>query len=214
MEVLYSDNCCTLYTHQIITDLSDFAFYFGSETETVVNRVQRLFKSRHRQCERLTVEAMLHRVFNEHTEVYYTQDGKPYLKTKDCSISISHSKTHIAILLSRLPFVGVDIELLSPRILGLEQRIALCEERPSNYFSLNNKEKIAVLTALWTAKEAVYKSLDDQHNISMLSDIMITKYNQATMMPAEVLVKGYGSLPIHNIVYQSNICTFTNHSRQ
>jgi 4'-phosphopantetheinyl transferase len=212
MEALHSDSCCKLYVHPIITELSDFAKFFGGETETIVNSVQRSFKSIHRQCERLTARAMLHDVFGRFVEISYTPEGKPLLDTAGIAVSISHSKTHVAILLSTQPCAGVDIEVASPRILSLGQRVAAPEELPNDYDLFDEERKVRALTALWTAKEAAYKSLDAQAGINMLSDIRVTAYNEESNLPSEVSVKEHGGLCLKSFELQDNICTFTNHS--
>lgn len=212
MEALYSDSCCKLYIHPIITELSNFAKFFGGETETIVNSVQRSFKSIHRQCERLTARAMLHDVFGRFVEISYTPEGKPLLDTAGTAISISHSKTHVAVLLSTQPCAGVDIEVVSPRVLRLGQRIASPEELPNGYDLFDEERKVRALIALWTAKEAAYKSLDAQAGINMLSDIRGTAYNEETDLPAKVSVKEYGDLCLNSFELQNYICTFTSHS--
>lgn len=212
MEALYRDGCCTLYIHPIITELSDFAKFFGGETETIVNSIQRMFKSPRRQRERLTARAMLHEVFGRYVEVSYSAEGKPYFGANGCAISISHSKTHVAVLLSTLPFAGVDVELAGYRILNLERRIASPEELPANFNSFSDGQKAMALTALWTAKEAAYKSLETQSGINMLADIRITRYDNETYRPARVSARSYGELCLHSFEFHDNICTFTSHS--
>ncbi len=212
MEALYRDGCCTLYIHPIITELSDFAKFFGGETETIVNRVQRMFKSSRRQRERLTARAVLHDVFGRYVEVSYSAEGKPSFGANDCAINISHSKTHVAVLLSTLPYAGVDIELVGHRILNLEQRIASPEELPANFKSFSDGQKAMALTALWTAKEAAYKSLETQSGINMLADIKVIGYDNETHRPARVSARDYGELCLHSLEFQKSICTFTSHS--
>ena len=86
-----------------------------------------------------------------------------------CSmVSISHSKSHAALLLSSHRNIGVDIEQISERILRLADRIAQPDELPSDWQSLTPEQQARHLTTLWTIKEALYKSLDHQDGIDLL----------------------------------------------
>ncbi|MBP5628618.1 MAG: 4'-phosphopantetheinyl transferase superfamily protein [Bacteroidaceae bacterium] len=88
---------------------------------------------------------------------------------RQCSmVSISHSKSHAALLLSSHRNIGVDIEQISERILRLADRIAQPDELPSNWQSLTPEQQARHLTTLWTIKEALYKSLDHQDGIDLL----------------------------------------------
>ena len=159
-----------LYVSQIIDNLHDLAQYFGADTEEMVNYAQRHFKAKHRQCEWLTVRAMLRHALGPDARIEYAESGKPILKVNCKSsmvngLSISHSKTHAALLLSIHKNIGVDIEQVSERILRLADRIAQPGELPSDWQSLTPEQQAHHLTTLWTTKEALYKSLDHQDGI-------------------------------------------------
>ena len=83
-------------------------------------------------------------------------------------VSISHSKSHAALLLSPHSNIGVDIEQVSERILRLADRIAQPDELPSDWQSLTPEQQARHLTTLWTIKEALYKSLDHQDGVDLL----------------------------------------------
>ncbi len=175
----------TLYVSQIIDNLHDLAQYFGADTEEMVNYAQRHFKSSHRQWEWLTVRAMLRHALGPDARIEYEESGKPILKfnaqlrssrerqssmfNAQCSmVSISHSKSHAALLLSPHSNIGVDIEQVSERILRLADRIAQPDELPSDWQSLTPEQQARHLTTLWTIKEALYKSLDHQDGVDLL----------------------------------------------
>ena len=182
----------TLYVSQIIDNLHDLAQYFGADTEEMVNYAQRHFKSSHRQWEWLTVRAMLRHALGPDARIEYEESGKPILKFNaqlrssrerqssmfngqlsmvngQCSmVSISHSKSHAALLLSPHSNIGVDIEQVNERILRLADRIAQPDELPSDWQSLTPEQQARHLTTLWTIKEALYKSLDHQDGVDLL----------------------------------------------
>ena len=167
METLYNDSHSTLYVHPIIWELSDFAKIFGGNTETIVNKAQRQFKSVVRQCEWLTTRAMLHTIF------------------------------------------GQEIEQIDNRILRLASRIASTDEFPAYYNDLDDRRKAELLTALWTTKEAVYKSLNNQSEYNILSDIKVVAYDKETFRPEVASVKSSVELRLYSFIHHNNICTFT-----
>lgn len=209
METLYNDSHSTLYVRPIIWELSDFAKIFGGNTETIVNKAQRQFKSVVRQCEWLTTRAMLHTIFGQEINVGYTTEGKPFLCVGKLSLSISHSKTHVAVLLSDMCNIGVDIEQIDNRILRLASRIASPDEFPAYYNDLDDRRKAELLTALWTTKEAVYKSLNNQSEYNIFSDIKVVAYDKETFRPEVASVKYSVELRLYSFIHHNNICTFT-----
>lgn len=127
-----STNGISIFTSQITDSLSDLAPFFGANAETVINAAQRCFRSPKRLAERLTIEAMICAVLGENTTLYHTADGKPYCEGINQNISISHSKTHAALLVCNHPHCGVDIEQISPRIINLASRFVTDEEKPDD----------------------------------------------------------------------------------
>ena len=177
MTELRSLGDCRLYVSQIIDSLNDLAHVFEADTETMVNYAQRHFKSLHRQWEWLTVRAMLRFVSGNQTKISYTAEGQPVLDNSELSISISHSKTHAAILLSESTHIGVDIEQVGPRILKLQNRIASANELPRGFEHTDCRQQATYLTALWTAKEAVYKEGYSSEKFDMLSDVEMAPFS-------------------------------------
>lgn len=192
--MLQLDNCvnCKLYVSQIIDNLHDLAQFLHADTETIVNQIQRKYKSKHRQDEQLTVRAMLMQAIGQDAELVHTQEGRPVLKDTDLHISISHSKTHAAIMLAQSANIGVDIETISDRILRLQSRIAKPSELIDGFDALDVKAKTTYLTAVWTIKEAVYKSISQQDGFDLLLDTEIKPAN-LHHLPAAVQISIKGS---------------------
>lgn len=212
MIILPSPQGTELYLSQIIDNLHDLAQIFGADTETIVNYAQRHFKSSHRQHEWLTVRAMLRQIFGADASISYDKNGKPYLNISESdakNISISHSKTHAVILISNQQNIGVDIELISSRVLNLAHRIAQDCEFPNDYNSMPLEKKSEYLTTLWTVKEAVYKSLPNQTNVDLLTDIIVTPFQLVTVpISIDVNVQGYAnSCKVFTQRYCDNIVT-------
>lgn len=96
---------------------------------------------------------LLERVLEENdcpvSEVFFTDNGKPYFNDSDVFFSISHSKGLCAVAVSNQP-VGIDIEL--------------CREKYNSRMverSLTEKEKVSFdgdFTRIWCRKEAIAKA--------------------------------------------------------
>jgi|ERR1035437_4543110 phosphopantetheinyl transferase len=85
--------------------------------------------------------------------IEYSIHGKPYIKGYDLEISISHTKEYIALILSKDKKVGIDIEILDPRIIRIENKFLRDDERafihPNHYL-----EQFYII---WSAKETLFK---------------------------------------------------------
>ena len=210
MRPFFKDKDTTLYISPIIKLYGDYVKFFGKDAETIINYAQRHFKSISRQNEWLTTRCILYAIYGCDNIIYST-DGKPSLKSGEPHISISHSKTHVAVLLSRFPHVGVDIEKIDDKVLGFCQRFLSAEILPKQYLDFNNAQKAKLMIALWTAKEAVYKSIENQNAINLLKDITITRYNKTTSFPEIATVNNMSNINLHSFEYQDNICSYTNY---
>ena len=211
MEVVVNNSDCKIIISQIIDNLNDLASFFGPATETIVNQAQRRFKSLHRHREWLTSRAILRAELGKDVEVAYHACGRPQLCGNNLNISISHSKTHVAVMLSHYNNIGVDIESPSARIKSLQSRIACQKELPVAFDILNQDIQIAHLTTLWTIKEAAYKSMPLQDGVDMLRDIVV---NGSAVLCAPCAshyrIKGLAEACIaHTFLYQDNYCTYT-----
>ncbi len=102
-----------------------------------------------REAERVVKEQVLTEVLGEEYELHYSPEGKPLLR--DRYISISHSKTHLCVALSRTQEVGIDIEEIQPRLLRVKDRFLSPIEREEI------GDNLPLLAICWSAKEAIYK---------------------------------------------------------
>ena len=113
------------------------------------------FISEHRKKEWLSVRVLLYTILQEDKQICYTPEGKPYLEDGSAFISISHTKGYVAVLLSPLAPVGVDIEQYSTRVQRISDRFVRSDEQIESY-----QEDVTWSMLLhWSAKEAVYKCM-------------------------------------------------------
>jgi len=210
MVLLNDEKHCKLYVSQIIDNFHDLAQFLCGDTETIVNKVQRTHKSVQRQNEQLTILVMLREAMGKEVSIEHTPSGRPILKGSDLHVSISHSKNHATLLISNNNNIGVDIEKISPRILRLQRRIAQPKELPADFAAFPEYQQIKYLTILWTIKEAVYKSMNEQEGFDLLTDVLVTPSDFGKMPSIiEVSVKNLEKkLKVVCREFEGNILTY------
>ena len=146
------------------------------------------FKSESRKREWLTVRNALKELIpsSKNVILFYDGNGKPLLE--DGYISISHSHNYIALMYSKISGIGIDIEIIHPRILKLLQRF-LNEKEKEYIIPMNNVEMIH---AMWGAKEVLYK-IHSLGNIDFKKDLFVHSfsYDKSGSIHASILKKGY-----------------------
>lgn len=146
------------------------------------------FRSVSRRLEWLAVRRLLHHLIGR-TDICYSPLGRPYLPpceglggggcdyfhvpiacmvngrsiddytNSSLSISISHTRNYAAVALSESP-VGLDIEQRTERVLKVRSRyVSPLEEK--DFVSSSAKRQLDALLLLWSAKETMYKLLDN-----------------------------------------------------
>ncbi len=147
------------------------------------------FQSESRKREWLTVRNALQILIpgSNGSSIYYNVNGKPQLQ-KEGFISISHSQEYIALLKTHVPEIGIDIEIIHPRIVKLSQKF-LCEDEKLSVGDENQLEKLHVM---WGAKEVLYK-IHSIGDIDFKKDLRVHPfiYKTSGELEASILKKGY-----------------------
>ncbi|MGK6350114.1 4'-phosphopantetheinyl transferase family protein [Parapedobacter sp. DT-150] len=99
------------------------------------------------------------------------ENGKPYLANFPQRISLTHSFDYAAVMMSDNGEVGIDLELVKPKILRIADKFMKPDELES--IGKNNIEK---LYACWSAKEAVYK-LQGNRGVSFKDNMTIRPFD-------------------------------------
>ena len=102
-------------------------------------------------------------------DLYYDTNGKPHLKD-ELNISITHSFIFSAIILSDIK-VGIDVEKKRDKILRIAHKFTSVK----NFDKLSLTSKIRKLTAIWCAKESLYKSFN-RVGLSFLNHIHVEDF--------------------------------------
>ena len=99
-------------------------------------------------------------------EILIADTRKPYLEDEQYHFSISHFGHYAAAIVSSTNRVGVDIELITPKIGKISHKFSSAAEfelisRTQLYLAELPVDQRSVQTMLWSAKEAIYKWYGD-----------------------------------------------------
>lgn len=133
------------------------------------NEIARLHTASKRRLERLAVRVLMYTCWGKEEEVAYTENGRPRLKTGRYHISISHTQGYVALCWHPARTVGIDIEQIRPKALGLTARFMHPDE---------HAEGDALHEALlhWSAKETLYKMLPRQEATDFVRHLFIRPF--------------------------------------
>jgi phosphopantetheine--protein transferase-like protein len=91
-----------------------------------------------------------------HAEIEIADTRKPFLPDEQYHFSISHCGNYAAALVSSTERVGIDIEIITPRIEKIKHKFLHIDELVFVH-SHKADQQIQLLTLLWSAKEAMFK---------------------------------------------------------
>lgn len=129
-------------------------------------------KSEARQLEYLAVRVLLRAVCGEEKHISHYSSGKPFLTDGSFHITISHTRGYVAVGLHATYEVGVDIEYISNRVRKVAGRYMYPDE-------LRHSSDTAYLLVQWSAKETMYKLLDEQ-GVDFLEHLRIVPFQLQT----------------------------------
>lgn len=117
----------------------------------------RQFAADARRSEWLAVRVLLYKMLGEEKEICYHTGGKPYLADGSASISISHTKGYVAVILG-MPGreVGIDIEYYGERVRKVAHRFMRGDEKTALF---RDTETWSLLLH-WSAKETMFKCMN------------------------------------------------------
>ena len=129
----------------------------------------------------------------EFSEIEKDESGKPFLKNSSQHLSISHTPVFAAAMLSKHAPVGIDLEMVNPKV----ERIAHKFIREDEINSIKAKEKIEKLILYWSAKEALYK-LYGKRNIEFKTQLLIDPFDLKLSGELNATITGI-ELPMQNL---------------
>lgn len=140
----------------IVSEITESSESLFSEINEDLSKTEIAFyktiKNERRKTEWLGVRLLLKKHLGHYSEIKYNTTGNPYIK-HDLNISITHSKNILGIILSQKKAVGMDVEIISDKILRTAQKFITIEEL--NLFS--EQDKIKKIYLNWCCKETLFK---------------------------------------------------------
>ena len=117
-------------------------------------------------------------------------NGKPYLQGVPFHFSFSHCKGYAAVAVSDTDPIGIDIEIIHPRILKVAHKF-LNDNEKGMLVDLSVEEQLKQMAFFWAAKEAMYKQ-HEQLGIDFAKDFNVQGLASENrgMLTAQILHKG------------------------
>ncbi len=116
---------------------------------------------------RLLIYRLLRLFTPEPLQLFRNEHGKPLLEGEGFHLSITHSSTLAAVILSDRYEVGIDVELLHPKVLRVADKFLQEMERT---FTADDVYKTCLY---WSAKETLYK-LYSKKSLVLKDNLTIT----------------------------------------
>ncbi len=123
-------------------------------------------------------------------DLVMADNGKPYLKGVPFHFSFSHCKGYAACAVSDHFPIGIDIEIIHPRIAKVAHKF-LNDTEKAMLANLNEEDALKQLAFFWAAKEAMYKK-HEQLGIDFSKDFNILGLTNLDrgLVSAEITHKG------------------------
>lgn len=164
-------------------------------------------KSPHRRIEWLAVRALLKSLAGDEKRVGYLPNGRPFLEDGSYSLSISHTKGYVAVLLSSSQtLVGIDIEQTGERV----RKVAHKFVGPSEVISLYDNSDIWALLLHWSAKESMFKCLDTPE-VDFISHLHIHPFqvqSAGTFQAHETRTPSAREYTVHYLLHPDFVLTY------
>jgi len=139
------------------------------------------FASVTRQTQWLSSRILAYTLLRQFTDNFILLEkdnyGKPGFKDEAYQISITHSHQHVAVILSATYKVGIDIEIISPKVLRVADKFM---NNTESHDAAGDLHKTLVY---WSAKETLYK-LYSKKQLIFKDNILIAPF---AIQPAGIL---------------------------
>ncbi len=150
-----------LFYQQDINETTRLGVWKIEETEDFFLRavpLQRHITHPHKRLQHLAGRYLLPFLFPDfpHEEIEIADTRKPFLPDEQYHFSISHCGNYAAAIVSRTKRVGVDIELITPKVERIKHKFLHRDELVFVH-AHEDIQQIPLLTLLWSAKETMFK---------------------------------------------------------
>ncbi len=131
--------------------------------------------------------------------------GKPYIKNSNAHISVSHSYPYVAVQISLMGNVGIDIEKPASKICKVANRVFNKNER------LDAGDSLEKNCIYWCAKEALYK-IYSKRGLSYADNLHIEPFTlgQKGELKATIVTLGFNqNVTLNYLVEEDIVVVFT-----
>ena len=120
--------------------------------------LQRSITHPHKRLQHLAGRYLLPYLFPDfpNHEIEIADTRKPFLRDEQYHFSISHCGDYAAVIVSSNERVGIDIEMITPRVEKIKHKF-LNPDELAFVHSHETHQQINLLTLLWSAKETMFK---------------------------------------------------------
>jgi phosphopantetheinyl transferase len=176
--------------HLAIWSIKEPASFFETDVQLAVP-----IANEERRTQHLAVRLLFKLMMPEAdlSQLVMADNGKPYLLGLPFHFSFSHCNGYAACAIDDKQSVGIDIEIIHPRIAKVAHKF-LNDAEKAMISGLGENDQLNQMAFLWAAKEAMYKQ-HEQLGIDFAKDFNIlelTKGDRGTVA-AEILHKGIHS---------------------
>jgi len=201
-KTILSKKDTTIYIWEITESFDELNSCFL--TENSVHRLNGMRSELH-QKGFLSIRHLLKEADYDDDDLYYDNSGKPHLKDGNY-ISITHSFTFSAIIISNTTQVGIDIEKQRDKILRIAHKFTTAEDY--NHLT-NEQDLVRKLTIVWGAKESLYK-IYAQEGLSFLQHIYVEDFslNDSQTTATITFQKKISAYTIHFLEVEGFTCVY------
>ncbi len=156
------------------------------------------FRTDLRKKQWLAYRLLIQKLFPDRNfTVAYDKNGKPYLENSNHHISVTHTGQYAACIISTTKRVGIDIEMVKPRIDKVRHKFL----SPSELSHIPEGQKLEILTIYWCAKEALYK-LHGKKQLDFIKNIKVPDFTFDNTGEFEAEITTTGSYGTYRICYE------------
>jgi phosphopantetheinyl transferase len=189
----------SLFYQQNINQFTRLGIWHITETEDFFLREVQLGREithPHKRLQHLAGRFLLPALFPDFPEssIRIADTRKPYLPDEAYHFSISHCGDFAAAIVSSRSRVGIDIEIITPRVVKIKHKFLHPEELAA--LGATALPAIPLLTLLWSMKEAMFKwwgsgEVDFSEHLRIL-----TIPDQPTGSVPVALIRGTTTIPL------------------
>ena len=141
------------------------------ENADIYNEKLSVFSNEKRKKEWIAVRLLVNLLCGENKIICYNENGKPFLKDNSFQISISHTKGTVAVIVHPTKEVGIDVEKISNKIIGLQHKFLNNIEIQD----IDKQNETFHLLLYWCAKEVIYKMIN-QNGVDFSNHLHISAF--------------------------------------